>query len=72
MHAIRVALAWCALILVIAETSALHAQSYPAKNLKLVVPFGPGGPTDVAARVASQVLQSALGQSVDRNEVRCR
>jgi len=32
------------------------AQSYPAKTIKLVVPFGPGGPTDVAARVASQVL----------------
>ncbi|AMN38699.1 Bug family tripartite tricarboxylate transporter substrate binding protein [Rhodoplanes sp. Z2-YC6860] len=50
--------------LLLFETSALHAQSYPSKNIKLVVPFGPGGPTDVAARVVSQVLQSALGQSV--------
>src|SRR3982751_4648479 len=40
------------------------AQSYPSKPIKLVVPFGPGGPTDVAARVVSQVVQSALGQSV--------
>jgi tripartite-type tricarboxylate transporter receptor subunit TctC len=60
----RTALALLALALVSAGPSALHAQSYPTKNLKLVVPFGPGGPTDVAARVASQVLQSALGQSV--------
>jgi tripartite-type tricarboxylate transporter receptor subunit TctC len=49
---------------VFAAPAALHAQSYPSKTIKLVVPFGPGGPTDVAARVASQVLQSALGQSV--------
>ena len=41
-----------------------HAQSYPAKTIKLVVPFGPGGPTDVAARVISQVVQSGLGQNV--------
>src|SRR5437763_5735598 len=40
------------------------AQSYPSKPIKLVVPFGPGGPTDVAARVVSQVVQSRLGQSV--------
>jgi tripartite-type tricarboxylate transporter receptor subunit TctC len=49
---------------VFAAPAALQAQSYPSKTIKLVVPFGPGGPTDVAARVASQVLQSALGQSV--------
>ena len=41
-----------------------HAQSYPTKPIKLVVPFGPGGPTDVAARVVAQVVQSGLGQSV--------
>jgi tripartite-type tricarboxylate transporter receptor subunit TctC len=41
-----------------------HAQTYPTKTIKLVVPFGPGGPTDVAARVVAQVVQSGLGQSV--------
>ena len=41
-----------------------HAQSYPTKTIKLVVPFGPGGPTDVAARVVAQVVQSGLGQNV--------
>ncbi len=40
------------------------AQNYPAKPIKLVVPFGPGGPTDVAARLASLIIQSNLGQSV--------
>jgi len=42
----------------------VHAQSYPARTIKLVVPFGPGGPTDVAARVVAQMVQSALGQSL--------
>jgi len=41
-----------------------HAQSYPSKTIKLVVPFGPGGPTDVAARVVAQVVQTGLGQNV--------
>ena len=41
-----------------------HAQAYPSKTIKLVVPFGPGGPTDLAARVVSQVVQSGLGQNV--------
>jgi tripartite-type tricarboxylate transporter receptor subunit TctC len=42
----------------------VRAQVYPGKTIKLVVPFGPGGPTDVSARLVSQVVQSALGQSV--------
>ena len=41
-----------------------QAQFWPEKAIKLVVPFGPGGPTDVAARIVSQILQPALGQSI--------
>jgi tripartite-type tricarboxylate transporter receptor subunit TctC len=40
------------------------AQSYPNKLIKIIVPAGPGGPTDVLARVTARHLQSALGQSV--------
>lgn len=47
-----------------AAPAPVHAQAYPNKTIKLVVPFGPGGPTDVAARIVSQVVQSSLGQSV--------
>jgi tripartite-type tricarboxylate transporter receptor subunit TctC len=63
LRSLCVAFSLFVLPFVFAETSSLRAQSYPSKTIKLVVPFGPGGPTDVAARVASQVLQS-LGQSV--------
>ena len=40
------------------------AQSYPNRLIKIVVPFPPGGPTDVAARLIVQPLSETLGQSV--------
>jgi len=37
------------------------AQAYPARPVKLVVPFPPGGSTDVAGRVLGQAMQGRLG-----------
>jgi tripartite-type tricarboxylate transporter receptor subunit TctC len=44
--------------------SAAEAQTYPSKVIKVVVPFTPGSPVDAIARVATQHLQSRIGQSV--------
>ena len=45
----------------LAATSAI-AQTYPAGPVKVVVPFGAGGATDVLARVFADQLQQRLGQ----------
>ncbi|MDP2256549.1 MAG: tripartite tricarboxylate transporter substrate binding protein BugE [Polaromonas sp.] len=48
----------------IAATGSVWAQAYPNKVVKLQVPFAPGGTTDIVARVISEPLGKALGQSV--------
>lgn len=40
------------------------AQSYPTKSIRLIVPFAPGGSTDVLGRLVAQRLTRGLGQNV--------
>ena len=40
------------------------AQAYPAKPIRLILPFPPGGPTDITGRVIAQKLTEQLGQPV--------
>ena len=49
--------------LALVGTAPAFAQGYPARPVRMVVPFPAGSATDLAARVMAQQLQSALGQS---------
>lgn len=45
-------------------TSSAHAQAWPSKPLRMIVPFGPGSASDILARLLADELRPALGQSV--------
>ena len=54
--------AFCAVSFALTALSA-SAQLWPTKGVTVVVPWPPGGPSDIAARPISAKLQEALGQS---------
>jgi tripartite-type tricarboxylate transporter receptor subunit TctC len=57
---VSLAFACCAL----AMTQGVCAQGYPARPIRLIVPFPPGGPTDTHSRWAAHQLNVAFGQPV--------
>ena len=59
--------AWCSLTValfatVLAPDSAV-AQAWPSKPVRIIVPFGPGGGTDIQARVLTTVFHESTGQT---------
>ena len=59
---LRFGAAICALTL--AASSPAYAQSYPSKPVRMIVPFAPGGNTDIIARVFAPKMGEMLGQQI--------
>jgi tripartite-type tricarboxylate transporter receptor subunit TctC len=51
-------------LIAFAATDAARAETYPSRNIDLVVPLAAGSTTDVAARVLSDQVSKTLGQTV--------
>lgn len=51
-------------LLLLGMSGALWAQNWPAKPIRMIIAFPPGGPTDLVSRVLAQRLSEQLGQQV--------
>src|SRR5688572_6379725 len=60
----RPALLMAALATLLAAAPTWAADSYPAKPIRLIVPFAAGGPTDVVARMLAEKMSVSLKQSI--------
>jgi tripartite-type tricarboxylate transporter receptor subunit TctC len=58
----RAAALACFAGLPLALTRAAHADDYPTRPIRVIIPFGAGGPTDVFTRVLAEELRKSLGQ----------
>jgi len=51
-------------VLIVLTAGAAVAQDYPTKPINLIVPFAPGGASDVVARIISPLMSKELGQQI--------
>src|SRR5271157_1653647 len=47
-----------------ASVAQTHAQAWPSRPITLIVPFPPGGSTDVIARITAERMRATLGQPI--------
>jgi tripartite-type tricarboxylate transporter receptor subunit TctC len=55
---------WCIALLIAAVTGNAGAQAFPAKPVRVIVPFSPGGPADFQVRLLAPRLTEAWGQQI--------
>ena len=61
---VKACLSLVAAAVLAAAAGAAQAQNYPTRTVKIIVPFGAGGPADIYARAIAQRLAEPLGQQV--------
>ena len=59
MHSIRAAIG----VFILGLSGLVHAQAWPAKPVKIIVPYPPGGSVDVVTRKMAAKLQEQTGQT---------
>lgn len=53
-----------AVLALLAPAASLHAQSYPNRPIRFIVPYAPGGGADITCRMIAQKMQEIMGQNV--------
>jgi tripartite-type tricarboxylate transporter receptor subunit TctC len=51
-------------VLIVLMAGAVNAQNYPTKPINMIVPFAPGGASDIVARIIAPLLTKELGQQI--------
>lgn len=58
------AVVWCTVAMLATPAALAQTPAYPSKPIRLVVPFSPGGASDLTARTLAQKMGESMGQSI--------